>query len=312
MPPIIQTVDLTRHFDDLTAVDQITLTVEPGEVFGLLGPNGAGKTTLVRLLNGVLRASDGSARVLDYSPDTQGDDLRKHTGVLTESPSLYEQLSARENLLFYGTLYGLPEAELPRRVDEVLELFGLTARANDKAGEFSKGMKQRLALARTLVHQPELLFFDEPTAALDPEAAHQVTELIAHLSHDSGRTVFLCTHNLDEAQRLCDRVAVVNKGRLLAVGTPTQLGRDLFQGLWIDVALRTPPDGTIHTELRALSGVRDFTLNDCHLAVQVSGEEAIPSVVAKIVQLGGQIMRVNPRVHSLEDIYFKIQEEAQP
>lgn len=312
MPAIIETVDLTRRFGEITAVDHITFTVDQGEVFGLLGPNGAGKTTLVRLLNGVLRPSEGAARVLDYNPETQGDELRKHTGVLTESPSLYEQLTACENLRFFGTLYGLPENDLPRRVDEAIELFGLTARANDKAGEFSKGMKQRLALARTLVHQPELLFFDEPTASLDPEAAHQVTELIAHLSHDSRRTVFLCTHNLDEAQRLCDRVAIVNKGRLLAVGTPAQLGRDLFQGLWVDVALRTPPGDTIPNEMRALPGVTDVTLDDCHLAIQVSGEDAIPSVVAKVVQLGGQIMRVNPRVHSLEDIYFKIQGEAQP
>jgi ABC-2 type transport system ATP-binding protein len=312
MPAVIETSDLTRRFADTKAVDHITFSVERGEVFGLLGPNGAGKTTLVRLLNGVLCPSEGSARVLDYDPVKQGDDLRKRTGVLTESPSLYEQLTARENLRFFGTLYGLPEIDLLRRVDDVLEMFGLTPRSNDKAGEFSKGMKQRLALARTLVHQPDVLFFDEPTAALDPEAAHQVTELIGQLSHISGRTVFLCTHNLDEAQRLCDRVAVINKGRLLAIGTPTQLARDLFQGLWVDVTLQTAPDSTLATDLRTLSGVIEITIDDCHLAAQVSGDDMIPSVVARVVQLGGQIMRVNPRVHSLEDIYFKIQEEAKP
>lgn len=310
MPPVIQTEQLTRRFGELTALDRVTLTVERGEVFGLLGPNGAGKTTLVRLLNGMLAISSGAARVLGYDPATQGDQLRQHTGVLTETPSLYEHLSARDNLTFFGTLYGVAEADLPRRVDEALDLFGLRERAGNKAGEFSKGMKQRLALARTLVHQPELLFFDEPTAALDPEASRQVTDLIASLSRESGRTIFLCTHNLDEAQRLCDRVAVINRGQLLAVGTPAELARDRFQGLWVEITLRAALDEAMLTRLTALQGVTQVSLDDGKLAVQISGDDVIPAVVARVVELGGQIMRVNPREHSLEEIYFKVQEEA--
>jgi ABC-2 type transport system ATP-binding protein len=310
MPPVIQTEQLTRRFGELTALDRVTLTVERGEVFGLLGPNGAGKTTLVRLLNGMLAISSGAARVLGYDPATQGDQLRQHTGVLTETPSLYEHLSARDNLTFFGTLYGVAEADLPRRVDEALDLFGLRERAGNKAGEFSKGMKQRLALARTLVHQPALLFFDEPTAALDPEASRQVTDLIASLSRESGRTIFLCTHNLDEAQRLCDRVAVINRGQLLAVGTPAELARDRFQGLWVEITLRAALDEAMLTRLTALQGVTQVSLDDGKLAVQISGDDVIPAVVARVVELGGQIMRVNPREHSLEEIYFKVQEEA--
>ncbi len=310
MSSVIQTEHLTRRFGDLTALDQISLTVEQGEVFGLLGPNGAGKTTLVRLLNGMLAISGGSARVLGYDPASQGDQLRRHTGVLTETPSLYEQLSARENLIFFGTLYGVPEGDLSRRVDEVLDLFGLRERTANKAGEFSKGMKQRLALARTLVHEPELLFFDEPTAALDPEASRQVTDLIASLSRERGRTIFLCTHNLDEAQRLCDRVAVINRGKLLAVGTPAQLARDQFQGTWVEIALRTAPDGRLVTALQALPEVIQVSLDDQKLAVQINHDDVIPAVVVQVVELGGQIMRVNPREHSLEEIYFKVQEEA--
>lgn len=310
MSSVIQTEHLTRRFDDLTALDQISLTVEQGEVFGLLGPNGAGKTTLVRLLNGMLAISGGSARVLGYDPASQGDQLRRHTGVLTETPSLYEQLSARENLIFFGTLYGVPEVDLPRRVDEMLDLFGLRERTANKAGEFSKGMKQRLALARTLVHEPELLFFDEPTAALDPEASRQVTDLIASLSRERGRTIFLCTHNLDEAQRLCDRVAVINRGKLLAVGTPAQLARDQFQGTWVEIALRTAPDGGLVAALQAMPEVIQVSLDDQKLAVQINHDDVIPAVVAQVVELGGQIMRVNPREHSLEEIYFKVQEEA--
>ena len=261
-------------------------------------------------MNGLLRSSDGSARVLGYDPVSQGDELRRHTGVLPETPSLYENLTARDNLLFFGTLYGVSDVDLPARVDEILELFGLRERAADKAGQFSKGMKQRLALARTLVHQPDLLFLDEPTAALDPEASRQVTDLIAKLSQESGRTVFLCTHNLDEAQRLCDRVAVINKGKLLAAGTPAQLARDLFEGLWVEIKLSTPPDQSIRTGLQILPGVIGLTLDDGVLAIQVRQEDVIPAVVAKVVELGGAIMRVSPREHSLEEIYFRVQEEA--
>ncbi|MBZ0288430.1 MAG: ABC transporter ATP-binding protein, partial [Anaerolineae bacterium] len=194
MAHTIEAEGLSRTFGTLKAVDSVSFTVDKGEVFGLLGPNGAGKTTLVRLLNGVLAASAGNARVLGCDPATQGDTVRARTGVLTEQPSLYERLTARDNLLFFGTMYGVGEADLPARVDELLEMFDLSAQANDRVGGFSKGMKQRLALARTLIHQPELLFFDEPTAGLDPEAARGVTELIEQLSRESGRTVFLCTH----------------------------------------------------------------------------------------------------------------------
>src|SRR5688572_7276528 len=167
MTHAIQVEGLSRTFGGLKAVDAVSFTVEPGEVFGLLGPNGAGKTTLVRLLNGVLAASAGTARVLGYDPATQGDAIRARTGVLTEQPALYERLTAPDNLRFFGTLYGVAEADLPRRVDELLATFDLSARAKERVGGYSKGMKQRLALARTLIHQPELLFFDEPTAGLD-------------------------------------------------------------------------------------------------------------------------------------------------
>ncbi len=209
--PVIETESLSRSFGPVRAVDGPTFQVYEGEVFGLLGPNGAGKTTTVRLLNGVLRPSGGRARVLGLDPVQDGCRLRQQTGVLTETPSLYERLTARENLSLFGALYGIPETKLSRRVARMLEEFGLADRADGRVGEFSKGMKQRLALARALLHEPPLLFLDEPTAGLDPEAARQVTEMIARLSRKEGRAVFLCTHNLTEAQRLCDRVAVMGR-----------------------------------------------------------------------------------------------------
>jgi ABC-2 type transport system ATP-binding protein len=244
----------------------MTYQVHEGEVFGLLGPNGAGKTTTVRLLNGVLTPTGGHVRVLGLDPTSQSSALRRRTGVLTENPSFYERLTVRENLTTHGRLYGVPETQLRQRVDELLETFGLWDRASDKIDGFSKGMKQRLALARAVLHDPELLFLDEPTSGLDPEAARQMTQLIAQLSHREGRTVFLCTHNLDEAQRLCDRVAVMNQGRLLAVGSPAEVSRTLWQNLWVDVTFLIPPTPDQVNSLRALGGVRHVQVEGVGLA----------------------------------------------
>jgi ABC-2 type transport system ATP-binding protein len=307
MTHAIQVEGLSRSFGGLKAVDAVSFTVEPGEVFGLLGPNGAGKTTLVRLLNGVLAASAGTATVLGYDPATQGDAIRARTGVLTEQPALYERLTAPDNLRFFGTLYGVAEADLPRRVNELLATFDLSARAKERVGGYSKGMKQRLALARTLIHQPELLFFDEPTAGLDPEAARNVTELIEQLSGERGRTVFLCTHNLDEAQRLCSRVAIINKGHLLAVGTIEQLARQLWQGTWVDIRLRTAPPPELLQTVGAMPNVMQVEANDKSLSLQVETEDRIPEVVAALVTAGAAIMAVSPRTHTLEEIYFTLQ-----
>ncbi len=300
------TVDgLTRTFGSVRAVDNLTFSVEAGEVFGVLGHNGAGKTTLVRLINGVLAPTAGSAQVLGLDSATHGSDIRRQTGVLTETPSLYERLTARDNLRLFARLYDVPNPDA--RVTEMLRLFNLSERADDRAGGFSKGMKQRLALARALVHDPQILFLDEPTAALDPEAARGVTTLIETLSRESGRTVFLATHNLDEAQRLCARVAVLAHGKLLALGTTTDLGHQLWQALWLDFELREPVTAALLATFRGMESVRDAQADGGKLAVQVADEAHIPTVIAAVAAGGGQIMRVNPREHSLEDIYFELQ-----
>jgi ABC-2 type transport system ATP-binding protein len=206
-------------------------------------------------------------------------------------------------------LYGVPADRLPARVDTLLAELGLSERAGDKAGGYSKGMKQRLALARALLHEPQILFLDEPTAGLDPEAARHVTDLIEQLSRERGRTVLLCTHNLTEAQRLCDRVAVMNQGRALALGAPSQLACDLWRSTWVDVELRVPADETLLNALRSMASVKDMQPNNSLLALQVDGEDTIPAVVAHIAALGGLIMRVNPREHALEEIYFELQKQ---
>jgi ABC-2 type transport system ATP-binding protein len=309
MTNVIEMRELSRQFGHVKALNGFSCNVLEGEVFGLLGPNGAGKTTTVRLLNGVLAPTSGQSRVLGFDPVNQGTDLRRRTGVLTETPSLYERLTARDNLTIFGKLYGVKEPKLTARVKELLDLFGLAERADDRAGGFSKGMKQRLALARALLHEPELLFLDEPTAGLDPEASRQVMQLIAQLSRQKGRTVLLCTHNLDEAQRLCDRVAVMNKGTLLAAGTLADLSRTLWREAWVDVTLREPLTGQQIAAVRALPDVSDVQVDGETLAVKVTGDDSVPMLIITLAGIGAQMMRVNPRQHTLEEVYFELQEQ---
>ncbi len=304
---IIEVNDLRRTFGDQVAVDGMTFNVEPGEVFGLLGPNGAGKTTTVRLLNGILPPSNGTARVFGFDPATQGEDIRRKTGVLTETPALYERLSARENLEFFATLQSIPESDLSRRVDEMLEFFELASRAEDKVETFSKGMKQRLALARALIHKPPLLFLDEPTSGLDPEAAQQVNDLIAGLSRSNGQTVVLATHNLFEAQRLCDRVAIMNKGRILALGSLKDLSRKLWPVTWVDITFHVKPSENAAGSLKSQRGVIQVSAEGEALSVQVENEDVIPEVVRHLVKNDASILKVNPRDYTLEDIYFALQ-----
>lgn len=307
MNKIIEVDDLQRTFGDHKAIDGMTYTVEPGEVFGLLGPNGAGKTTTVRLLNGVLPPSGGTARVFGMDPILQGASIRRRSGVLTETPALYERLSAHENLEFFGTLQEIPAAELGQRVQEMLEFFELSSRAKDKVETFSKGMKQRLALARALIHKPPLLFLDEPTSGLDPEAAQQVNDLVVSLSHANGQTVVLATHNLVEAQRLCDRVAIMNKGRLLALGSLKELSQKLWPVTWVDILFHVKPADDVADKVKACRGVIQTSVGKDALAVQVEKEDVIPEVVRHLVEQGESVLRVSPRDYTLEDIYFALQ-----
>jgi ABC-2 type transport system ATP-binding protein len=310
MDEAILTEGLTRRFDGKVAVDRLGLSVQRGEVFGFLGPNGAGKTTTVRLLNGVLSPSAGKAQVLGLDVLTQSSEIRRQTGVLTETPSLYEALSARDNLLFFGDLYGVPEDKLPQRVAAILEKFGLRERADDRVGSYSKGMKQRLAIARALLHEPALLFLDEPTASLDPAAARMVMDMIQELSHNGSCTVFLCTHNLAEAQRLCDRVGVIDHGVLQAVGAPRELARQLWHGIWVEIDLRGEPPAQVREALQHLPAVRSHSTEKDRLLLELDDEESIPDVVAALSGAGGRIYGVIPREHTLEEIYFEIENQG--
>ncbi|MBC7235487.1 MAG: ABC transporter ATP-binding protein [Chloroflexi bacterium] len=307
MQPIIVTENLSRHFGETVAVDGLTLEVPEGQVFGFLGPNGAGKTTTVRLLNGILAPTAGRAWVMGWDVAERPNEVRRHAGVLTEAPGLYEALTARENLLFFGDLYGVPEEELAKRVEELLEEFELAPRGDDKVGTYSKGMRQRLAIARALLHRPPLLFLDEPTSGLDPAAARMVTRMIERLSRQEGRTVFLCTHNLTEAQRLCDLVGVIDHGVLRAIGTPQELAGRLWQGVWVDIDLHGEPSLEISRFLDAHPLVHSHGMEDGRLRLRLESEEAIPTLVADLARFGARIYAVIPIEHTLEEIYFRIQ-----
>jgi len=306
MRTVVDVSQLERTFGYNRAVDGMTFAVEQGEVFGLLGPNGAGKTTTVRLLNGILPPSGGSARVFDLDPATDGEQVRRQTGVLTETPALYERLTARENLSFFGTLAELPDQKLDSRVSDMLAFFELEARADDKVETYSKGMKQRLALARALIHEPPLLFLDEPTSGLDPEAAQHVNDLIANLAHN-GQTIVLASHNLTDAQRLCDRVAILNKGRILALGSLRDLSRQLWPVTWVDIQFHRAPAENVTGLLSSLRGVLQVAGDGDTLAVQVDSEDIIPMVVQRLAEKKFSILRVNPRDYTMEDIYFALQ-----
>jgi ABC-2 type transport system ATP-binding protein len=307
-PPVIQISSISRRFGEKNAVDNLTLDVHAGEIFGFLGHNGAGKTTTVRLLNGVLEPTSGSASVLGLDPQTEGPAVRAKTGVLTETPSLDERLTARDNLSFYADLYNVPRPEVPGRVNSILTEFELVDRADEKVGGYSKGMKQRLALARALLHKPEILFLDEPTAALDPVAARHVHTMVEDLARREGCTVFLCTHNLVEAQRLCDRVAVMEHGRLVALGTPSELTRQYVRRL--DVDLEVDPV-QMDLALRILQELPQLVIGHPKrakdiLTMTLCGWESIPELVSILVQNGLRVYRLAPQEANLEQVYFAL------
>ncbi len=301
---IIEVHDLTRKFGDFTAVDSLSFTVSPGEVLGLLGPNGAGKTTTIRMLAGIIAPTSGYAVVAGERSDRNIEKLHEVIGLLTETPGFYERLSARRNLEFFAGFY--PGINTGAQVEKYLRAMGLWERREDRVNTFSKGMKQRLAIARALLNEPPVLFLDEPTSGLDPEAASWVRNLIKDLSA-GGRTVFLSTHNLTEAESLCQRIAVI-KTRLLALDTPGNLRSRLFQRRAV-VRLEEVTPG-LTSALRKLPFVKGFEVKENDFAVELAQpEKDIPALVSGIVAAGGKITRVNEEEHSLEDIYLSLVRE---
>jgi ABC-2 type transport system ATP-binding protein len=298
---------LTRRFPSGTALDDLTLDVRQGEVLALLGPNGAGKTTTMRLLNGVLHPDAGTASVLGLDPWTHGDELRARTGVLTENAGLDERFSAIENLELMARLRGIDRRTAHRKAGELLERFGMSHRADVKVQGFSTGQRKRVALARALLHEPELLFLDEPTSGLDPAATRDVVDLIGSLAAEQGRTVVLCTHFLGEAGKLANRMAVLFTGRLHAFGTPAELAAGLWSSDEVRLDLGAPADAVLLDRLVALEPVLAAVPVDHGALVRLSDRDAVPAVVATCVAHGASVYGVDARTPSLEDVYFEIE-----
>jgi ABC-2 type transport system ATP-binding protein len=304
---VVEAHGLTRSFGPQVALDGLTFNVQAGEVLALLGPNGAGKTTTVRLLNGVLGADSGSAHVLGLDPWTQGDDLRRRTGVLTENAGLDERLSARENLEFTGRVRGMSAASTRSRVDTLLEQFGMADRADEQVQGFSTGERKRIALARSMLHDPDVLFLDEPTSGLDPAATRDVVDLIGSLATVHGRAVVLCTHFLGEAGRLAHRMAVLHKGKLKAFGRPDELAARLWDSLDVDLDLGAVADERTIASIAQLDGVVDATASAEGARVRVRDRTALPVLVAALVAREVPVYAAVPRPPTLEDVYFAIE-----
>lgn len=303
----IRTQHLSRTFGEVLAVQDLSLEVGSGSVFGFLGPNGAGKTTTIRLLLGLLAPTSGSAQVLGFDTRKQADRIRELSGALLEHHGLYERLSAEDNLEFYGRVWRIPRKERETRKKEVLTQMGLWERRAEQVGKWSRGMKQKLAVARTLFHRPSLVFLDEPTAGLDPVAAASLRDDLASLAEREGVTVFLSTHNLTEAEKLCHRVGVIRAGQLLAVGTPEELRsmggenrREIYgRGITNELVelMRTRPE------------VIDARLVNQHLVLDLQSHTEMAPLVSLLVSAGVQIEEVRRTAASLEEVFLTLVEE---
>ena len=304
---LIDTENLTRKFGNLTAVDKLTLHVDDGEVFGFLGPNGAGKTTTVRMLCCLIGKTSGTARVADFDVGNEADSLkiRRIIGLVPDNVGLYEDLTAYENLDYYGKLYKFPSAQRKENIKRFLEMLGLWEKKDVVAGTFSKGMKQKLAIARALIHDPEILFMDEPTANLDPESAKTVRDFILELKKEK-KTIFLNTHNLDEAQRICDRIAILNT-KLMALGTPEELEHSV--GTRRTVIQLEQVNESILNSLKKFSLER-VSQDGIKLTIELSDPfKENPAIIQAIVEAGGKIQTVSVSSSSLEDAYLKLVRE---
>jgi len=305
----IITKHLSYHFGDIRAVDDLSLEIPTGIVFGFLGPNGSGKTTTIRLLLGLLEPQQGEATVLGFDIQKQAAQVRERSGALLEHTGLYERLSAEDNLEFYGRINRVPQFQRRARIKELLTHFDLWERRQERVGNWSRGMKQKLAIARSLLHRPEIIFLDEPTAGLDPVAAVALRDDLVRLVDQEGVTVFLNTHNLPEAEKLCTQVGVIREGRLLAVGEPQQLRAEK------DAArLEVYGSGfrqSVLEQLRAHPMVESVVQENNHLNVTMSQTADTSTLVSFLIRAGVQVEEIRKHRVDLEDVFLKLL-EAKP
>ena len=316
---IIRTENLTRDFQTtrtpdgpansgtIRAVDHLTLEIPSGIVFGFLGPNGSGKTTTIRLLLGLLEPSEGRAEVFQYDTRKQAHAIREQTGALLEHTGLYERLSAEDNLEFYGRIARMPNQERQARIQELLTHMKLWDRRKETVNTWSRGMKQKLAIARALMHRPNLIFLDEPTAGLDPVAAAALRDDLAQLAMESRVTIFLTTHNLTDAEKLCEQVAVIRAGKLLAVGSLESL-RSRGGGLQAEIRGRNITPALV-AQVKALPDVIDMRPEKDYFVIEMRPAAELPAIVTQLVMGGAQIEEARKTKASLEEIFLDLVEE---
>lgn len=305
----IETEGLTRRFGPLTAVDHLSFKVREGEIFGLLGPNGAGKTTTVRLLACLISPSEGFASVGGFEIGRDALKIRQTVGILTENPCLYDRLTAYENMDFFAEAYGLSdEGGKAKRVRELLDLFELWERRNDRVATFSKGMRQKLATARALVHNPPILLLDEPTSGLDPESAKRIRDLMKRLAQEEKHTILLCTHRLEDAEKLCSRVMIINKGKSVVIGTPEGLQNRIAGQPILQLTLRKLDEKIIEV-VRTIKHVREVSVDPSGTKLMITVDDidsVTPEVIKNVVYADGMILSANIVRPSLEEAYLKL------
>jgi ABC-2 type transport system ATP-binding protein len=301
LSPAIQVRSLTKRYGDLIALNDFTLTVERGSIFGLLGPNGAGKTTLIRILTTLMRQTSGSASIEGLDTRTSGRDIRGLIGVVSQENSLDRYITARENLVLHARLHGMPARIYNRRIDELLGLMGLSGRQNEMPDTFSGGMQRRLVVARALVHEPRLLFLDEPTTGLDPQSRRAVWEYIKSIA---GRmTVFLTTHYLDEAEQLCDRIAIMDHGHLIDQGSSQELKDKLSGGVFYQIDFAADVERYAR-QLQSMPCVKGVEIVDLTVCVQLACWECLAEVVTGLN--GAPVKRISLKERTLEDVFINL------
>ena len=311
----VRTVDLTKKFSDEFAVKDMSFKIDEGEIVAFLGPNGAGKTTTVRLLNGVLNPSSGSAEVLGYNLSNNPTEIQRRSGVVTESLSLYERLTGLYNLRFHTNLYDMDSNVANDRIDELVSFFGLDKFINDSVETYSTGMKKKLSLAKALLHEPDILFLDEPTTGLDPETSKTVINYIKRLNKEENKTTFLCTHNLSVAESLATRIMLIDEGELVKVDTPSELRKELWPETEVNILCKNWSEG-LKAILISKKWVKDVKVVEDipgkneedfnRVKFDIIDEDYIPDLIELMINENCRVYSVTENDHSLEEIYFKI------
>ena len=306
--PIIEVKNLTKRFGEFIAVDHISFGVQKEEIFGLLGPNGAGKTTTIRMLSTLTRPSDGSATIGGYDIVKQDSKVRQLIGLVSEKMIMYDRLTAKENLKFFGKLYNIPKAALNQRIDELLELVQLTQWKDSKVGTFSTGMRQRMNVVRALLNLPLVLFLDEPTLGLDPQSTVEVREFIKKINQENGTTIILTTHMMNEADILCNRVGIIDHGKIAALDTSTNL-KNAISGknttiLTLEISNLTPDIIAVVRNLKCVETISQENTN--HIKIHAHGDNAFDNIIDAIREKKGNIVSIQNIQPTLEDVFLHI------